>query len=142
MGCGRMVSGDATPEVSASIHIVAQDPRSDRHVEAAVPDKARPQLHRGDAGLWRESLEPGGVDLHRSEVSSPVLVPRYGANLSPFDIENRPDQRLREMVQCGRIHHALCRQRTHDWICPSRSEERREGKECVSTCRSRWSPYN
>src|SRR3546814_13216651 len=33
------------------------------------------------------------------------------------------------------------------WIaCPSipdsmRSEERRVGKECVSTCRSRWSPY-
>src|SRR3546814_13522521 len=24
----------------------------------------------------------------------------------------------------------------------SRSEERREGKECVSTCRSRWSPYH
>src|SRR3546814_15813077 len=24
----------------------------------------------------------------------------------------------------------------------SRSEERRVGKECVSTCRSRWSPYN
>src|SRR3546814_17664904 len=24
---------------------------------------------------------------------------------------------------------------------PQRSEERREGKECVSTCRSRWSPY-
>src|SRR3546814_19070297 len=23
-----------------------------------------------------------------------------------------------------------------------RSEERRIGKECVSTCRSRWSPYN
>src|SRR3546814_5044266 len=24
----------------------------------------------------------------------------------------------------------------------SRSEERRVGKECVRTCRSRWSPYN
>src|SRR3546814_13193124 len=24
----------------------------------------------------------------------------------------------------------------------ARSEERRVGKECVSTCRSRWSPYN
>src|SRR3546814_21075726 len=24
---------------------------------------------------------------------------------------------------------------------PYRSEERRGGKECVSTCRSRWSPY-
>src|SRR3546814_5577106 len=26
--------------------------------------------------------------------------------------------------------------------CPVRSEERRVGKECVSTCRSRWSPYH
>src|SRR3546814_7981402 len=26
------------------------------------------------------------------------------------------------------------------WI--ARSEERRVGKECVSTCRSRWSPYH
>src|SRR3546814_19586389 len=25
---------------------------------------------------------------------------------------------------------------------PVRSEERRVGKECVSTCRSRWSPYH
>src|SRR3546814_7041291 len=29
------------------------------------------------------------------------------------------------------------------YICaPERSEERRVGKECVSTCRSRWSPYH
>src|SRR3546814_12965017 len=29
------------------------------------------------------------------------------------------------------------------WSVPSsRSEERREGKECVSTCRSRWWPYH
>src|SRR3546814_1200145 len=27
-------------------------------------------------------------------------------------------------------------------LIQSRSEERRVGKECVSTCRSRWSPYN
>src|SRR3546814_1763412 len=27
-------------------------------------------------------------------------------------------------------------------FCPERSEERRVGKECVSTCRSRWSPYH
>ena len=26
------------------------------------------------------------------------------------------------------------------WV--ARSEERRVGKECVSTCRSRWSPYH
>src|SRR3546814_10240292 len=27
-------------------------------------------------------------------------------------------------------------------IRPARSEARRVGKECVSTCRSRWSPYH
>src|SRR3546814_13604725 len=27
-------------------------------------------------------------------------------------------------------------------LCNKRSEERRVGKECVSTCRSRWSPYH
>src|SRR3546814_13140501 len=28
-----------------------------------------------------------------------------------------------------------------EWPARMRSEERRVGKECVSTCRSRWSPY-
>src|SRR3546814_21079892 len=28
------------------------------------------------------------------------------------------------------------------WSRGQRSEERRVGKECVSTCRSRWSPYH
>src|SRR3546814_3987909 len=28
------------------------------------------------------------------------------------------------------------------WGESARSEERRVGKECVSTCRSRWSPYH
>src|SRR3546814_12832833 len=35
---------------------------------------------------------------------------------------------------------------THNFPAPmdeaERSEERRVGKECVSTCRSRWSPYH
>src|SRR3546814_5238208 len=33
---------------------------------------------------------------------------------------------------------------SHHGLLPycSRSEERRVGKECVSTCRSRWSPYH
>src|SRR3546814_19224547 len=35
------------------------------------------------------------------------------------------------------LHHGLER-----IIDPLRSEERRVGKECVSTCRSRWSPYH
>src|SRR3546814_18678106 len=39
---------------------------------------------------------------------------------------------------CIRI---LSRERRHAWV-GRRSEERRVGKECVSTCRSRWSPYH
>src|SRR3546814_15032682 len=31
--------------------------------------------------------------------------------------------------------------RSKDWT-PPRSEERRVGKECFSTCRSRWSPFH
>src|SRR3546814_20632671 len=27
-------------------------------------------------------------------------------------------------------------------LCSTRTEERRVGKECVSTCRARWSPYH
>src|SRR3546814_7146021 len=34
------------------------------------------------------------------------------------------------------------RQERQRLLKTSRSEERRVGKECVSTCRSRWSPYH
>src|SRR3546814_16684431 len=35
------------------------------------------------------------------------------------------------------------RLKRHKWLCATRrSEERRVGKECVSTCRSRWSQYH
>src|SRR3546814_18751633 len=36
----------------------------------------------------------------------------------------------------GNVEYPLSRTR-----CRPRSEERRAGKECVSTCRSRWGPY-
>src|SRR3546814_19002902 len=39
--------------------------------------------------------------------------------------------------QCGRLKHSSTR--FPGWGA-KRSEERRVGKECVSTCRSRWSP--
>src|SRR3546814_15145928 len=39
-----------------------------------------------------------------------------------------------------RVLHALV-EREDRAVAGHRSEERRVGKECVSTCRSRWSPY-
>src|SRR3546814_4743587 len=46
------------------------------------------------------------------------------------------DDRLRRRLYSARMHRDL--QGYH----ARRSEERRVGKECVSTCRSRWSPYH
>src|SRR3546814_13405625 len=47
-------------------------------------------------------------------------------------------QQSGEWVDLGRHFHPAPG-RLHTWW---RSEERRVGKECVSTCRSRWSPYH
>src|SRR3546814_13261455 len=41
--------------------------------------------------------------------------------------------------EAGHDHHATCHLLARETA--ARSEERRVGKECVSTCRSRWSPY-
>src|SRR3546814_7617973 len=43
-------------------------------------------------------------------------------------------------VNMARLLHELNRTLPADAILVARSEERRVGKECVSTCRSRWSP--
>src|SRR3546814_18778607 len=47
---------------------------------------------------------------------------------------------LRLAVHAGFLE--LRGRRTHAELRRRRSEERRVGKECVSTCRSRWSPYH
>src|SRR3546814_5301659 len=49
-----------------------------------------------------------------------------------------PEQHSRHT---GMIRHEID-MRHEDRLKGSRSEERRVGKECVSTCRSRWSPYH
>src|SRR3546814_11706964 len=39
-------------------------------------------------------------------------------------------------------HRGAARKNLGPLVLDARSEERRVGKECVSTCRSRWSPYH
>src|SRR3546814_15156364 len=56
--------------------------------------------------------------------ASAMLQPTCGAPPSPPAVHNRACRADR----CARASE------------PMRSEERRVGKECVSTCRSRWSP--
>src|SRR3546814_4217268 len=45
------------------------------------------------------------------------------------------------LVAVGQVEHAGTEQRPVARESDARSEERRVGKECVSTCRSRWWPY-
>src|SRR3546814_12613716 len=52
---------------------------------------------------------------------------------------DRPHPRLQALSFV--TAHGHCAPGTHARYEPGRSEERRVGKECVSTCRSRWSPY-
>src|SRR3546814_20830520 len=54
----------------------------------------------------------------------------------------------RDRVDDGSYGHCLLQKLVPPRLCHrifsgcQRSEERRVGKECVSTCRSRWSPYH
>src|SRR3546814_11913446 len=49
------------------------------------------------------------------------------------------DYHIERVFENGRVQLRDMRGRKHR---VERSEERRVGKECVSTCRSRWSPYH
>src|SRR3546814_7983063 len=60
----------------------------------------------------------------------------HDARTAIINVYDVPVGRLR--VECAVPHRRACRHRHPQ----SRSEERRVGKECVSTCRSRWSPYH
>src|SRR3546814_1310481 len=80
-------------------------------------DVCSSDLRRDEQVLeYAASFEIGGHLRYFQQVVGP-----------PADIDGRK-RKLRELN--GRGHRR------------NRSEERRVGKECVSTCRSRWSPYH
>src|SRR3546814_2260085 len=65
-----------------------------------------------------------------------VLRPFPGLPGFIQELLHRPRRRF--IVRCLTAHQ--CRREFTRVL--ARSEERRVGKECVSTCRSRWSPYH
>src|SRR3546814_15611579 len=76
------------------------------------------------------------VDAHR-QLYRAMAVRRI--NGEPISIE-KPWNAGSDMIKCRR---KLVPQRIVQWRQHIiRSEERRVGKECVSTCRYRWSPYH
>src|SRR3546814_4961629 len=65
-----------------------------------------------------------------SDVCSSDLLDAAQGDVRAHPASLRPGHRGLERVGLAVVGH------------PRRSEERRVGKECVSTCRSRWSPYH
>src|SRR3546814_18202138 len=51
-------------------------------------------------------------------------------------------QRVYPRSAAGDVGHIDLHKLAHGSFTMGRSEERSVGKECVSTCRSRWSPYH
>src|SRR3546814_2633011 len=62
-------------------------------------------------------------DVCSSDLARSAGVPRQWRRSGSGDLRHAPGDGLPQRI-------------------PQRSEERRVGKECVSTCRSRWSPYH
>src|SRR3546814_19291867 len=77
-----------------------------------------------------------------SDVCSSDLLP-CGVNTLSRGIDHA---NIDVFIHVGHLEHKFIRQiliiRIQECDIPARSEERRVGKECVSTCRSRWSPYH
>src|SRR3546814_6085520 len=81
-------------------------------------------------------------DLRRREVGGDVapLADAAGQLDHPGNVAAERIHRIREGV-AQPFHQLEQRQVRVRQPRADRSEERRVGKECVSTCRSRWSPY-
>src|SRR3546814_8227186 len=87
-------------------------------------------------------------DVCSSDLRTPIKKPRLmrlwkprlkkpWSTLPPPTAHRSPDHEGQ-----GSHHRRQGRHRHRSERRRLRSEERRVGKECVSTCRSRWSPYN
>src|SRR3546814_11334849 len=64
----------------------------------------------------------------------------FGSTQADFLQEKRSAFRQHKSVEAGKVV-SVEKQEMPLWRrCRARSEERRVGKECVSTCRSRWEP--
>src|SRR3546814_2095970 len=75
-------------------------------------------------------------EVHRlvAEEGVPAIVVNPSAPVGPRDIKPTPTGRMIVEAAAGRMPAFV--------DTGLRSEERRVGKECVSTCRTRWSPYH
>src|SRR3546814_17540104 len=94
-----------------------QERASDIHAEAKDRDQGR----------VAEATRTGQIARRKFSLPSESLVPgQKSAAVYRNNVTDDQHNAGLTIMQCSMV----------------RSEERRVGKECVSTCRSRWSPYH
>src|SRR3546814_19797877 len=86
-----------------------------------------------EAGLVDEA-DAGGCTC------SGDLVRHHQRMIQTFDLARPSDQDERQVIADADIAYLHMLLGRGNFL--RRSEERRVGKECVSTCRSRWSPFH
>src|SRR3546814_1666322 len=92
---------------------------------------------------WSSDVCSSDLTLMRYTPAGYVISPNR--NLAPGGILCDPQIGCSDTVATFDVSSAYSKQFAQEMRLQSsfdRSEERRVGKECVSTCRSRWSPYH
>src|SRR3546814_16035461 len=97
-------------------------------LENRDPDICR--LHAEPAG----KLDPFGAQVHPGQANFPEIAVHEVAAVKLDLVEVGADEKTVLERAVGKCDLRDCRL--------GRSEERRVGKECVSKCRSRWSPFH
>src|SRR3546814_19938343 len=97
----------------------------------ASPSRRAPVQRRDEGSL--NNVCRSALDAARSDG---VLLISMSASLS------RPLRKLLPTAFGVTLFSCHCFIKDAQFAAQGRSEERRVGKECVSTCRSRWSPYH
>src|SRR3546814_12119839 len=99
---------------------------------------------------WSSDVCSSDLPHHRHQVALPAPAGHRGEarTLPGADPVHRQPQRLRSTMELILLQKVTNLGGLGDKVnvkpCygRNRSEERRVGKECVSTCRARWSPYH
>src|SRR3546814_6581708 len=87
---------------------------------------------------WSSDVCSSDLRGHQATLDAPLVVQHLGQRREAIGRERSVrDDRL---AGVGLVIDAIDEHRRV--VLRRRSEERRVGKECVSTCRSRWSPYH
>src|SRR3546814_15849367 len=97
----------------------------------------RRQIYEGKAKILYEGPEPGTIIQYFKDDATAFNAQKKGTISGKGVLNNRISEHVFTLLaQIGIPTHFLRRLNLREKL---RSEERRVGKECVSTCRSRWS---